>query len=427
MYSLHSYVSRRLSFAIAIIMAVWAVAFFFVMMHEVSDEVDESLENYADVLMLRALRGEELPKENLGSTSEYTLREVSSAYAERIPHVRYEDSEVYVRARGEEEPVRVFSQIFRNSEGKWLELQVLTPSIEKEDLMGQIIMWLAGLYFCTFFTIVILNYYGLRRAMRPLHRLLHWLDHYRLGRKNHALNNPTKIMEFRRLNESAVQTLARSENLHEQQRQFLGNASHELQTPLAICQNRIELLLEDESLSEQQLGELLKVCSTLNGLSKLNRSLLLLCKIESGRFADVKHIDWAALLSKLLPDYEELYSAGGMLTEVSVDGSPSWKMDESLAKALLTNLLKNAYVHNAPGGTVRINMNENGISISNTATDGRSLDPNTIFQRFVHRSDSASSTGLGLPIVHAICKHYGLAIHYHFADNAHVFEVNGAI
>ncbi len=425
MYSLHSYVSRRLSMAIAIVMAVWAIAFFFVMMHEVSDEVDESLENYADVLMLRALRGEELPTENLGTTSEYTLREVSDEYAGRHSHVRYEDSKVYVRARGEEEPVRVFSQIFRNAEGKWMELQVLTPSIEKEDLMGQIIMWLAGLYFCTFFTLVILNYYGLRRAMRPLRRLLHWLDHYKLGGKNRALQNPTKVMEFRRLNESAVQTLARSENLHEQQRQFLSNASHELQTPLAICQNRIELLLEDESLSEQQLGELLKVRSTLGSLSKLNRSLLLLCKIESGRFADVKHIDWPALLGKLLPDYEELYSSGGVQTEVNIEGGPSWRMDESLAEALLTNLIKNAYVHNAPGGTVRIGMNGNGISVSNTATDGRSLNPESIFQRFVHRSDSGSSTGLGLPIAQAICKRYGLSIHYRFADNAHVFEVKG--
>lgn len=94
--------------------------------------------------------------------------------------------------------------------------------------------------------------------MRPLYVLLHWLDKYRIGKVNEPLQNNTRVSEFRKLNEAAVRYAERSEQMFEQQKQFIGNASHEMQTPLAICRNRLEMLMEDENLSESQLEELMK-------------------------------------------------------------------------------------------------------------------------------------------------------------------------
>ena len=96
--------------------------------------------------------------------------------------------------------------------------------------------------------------------------------------------NDTKVIEFRRLNEAANRYAERAESLFERQKQFIGNASHEMQTPLAICRNRLEMLVDDGSaLTEAQLGEILKVQGTLDYLVRLNRSLLLLSKIENGQ------------------------------------------------------------------------------------------------------------------------------------------------
>lgn len=118
--------------------------------------------------------------------------------------------------------------------------------------------WMIFLYIALLLTIIVINVWVFYRNMRPLYVLLHWLDQYRIGKVNEPLQNNTRVSEFRKLNEAAVRYAERSEQMFEQQKQFIGNASHEMQTPLAICRNRLEMLMEDENLSESQLEELMK-------------------------------------------------------------------------------------------------------------------------------------------------------------------------
>lgn len=176
--------------------------------------------------------------------------------------------------------------------------------------------------------------------MRPLYVLLHWLDGYQTGKRNKPLSNDTQITEFRKLNEAAIRYVERTEQMFEQQKQFIGNASHEIQTPLAICRNRLEMLMEDDSLSEKQLEELMKTHQTLEYITKLNKSLLLLSKIDNGQFTDTKELELNVLLKQYLQDYEEVYDYRNI--EVTIDEQGVFKvtMNESLAVALLTNLLK---------------------------------------------------------------------------------------
>lgn len=416
--------SLRLSLLASVVMALWSVLFYMVVMDEVNDETDDTLEDYAEVIMLRALRGEPLPKGSIGTNNQYFLHEVSENYAATQSHVRYEDRKVYIHEKQETEPARVFSQIYRTDDGRWMELEVSTPNIDKEDLKVAILLWLVVLYVSLIVVFFILNYWGMRRCMKPLYKLLQWLDNYRLGATNAPLDNNTVISEFRRLNEVVTRSTRRSEELHEQQRQFIGNASHEIQTPLAICQNRLEMMLDDDTLTEAQMGELLKVRHTLDHLSRLNRSLLLLCKIEGGQFLNHAPVDFAELLRRTLPDYEDFYGARQITTETRCEASaPRWEMDESLGSVLLTNLLKNAYVHNRPGGRVSIVMAEGRLSVANTGTTDEPLDEVAIFSRFYHTPGKSASTGLGLPIVRAICQRYGLQVSYRCEAGLHVFEV----
>ena len=104
------------------------------------------------------------------------------------------------------------------------------------------------------------------------------------------MENTAKITEFRKLNAATMAFAERGEKLFEQQKTFIGNASHEMQTPLAICRNRLEMLMEDETLTEHQLNELIKTHQTLENLTRMNRSLLLLCKIENGQFVDTRSV-----------------------------------------------------------------------------------------------------------------------------------------
>jgi signal transduction histidine kinase len=122
---------------------------------------------------------------------------------------------------------------------------------------------LVGLFTSLLIAILLINIWVFHRSMKPFYRLLKWMDNFRLGTKNLPLDNPTNVTEFRKLNEAVTRYATHSEEVFEQQKQFIGNASHELQTPLAVCRNRLEMLMEDETLNEQQMGEIVKTYLTL--------------------------------------------------------------------------------------------------------------------------------------------------------------------
>ena len=281
----------RISLLLTLVLGVWAFFFYMAMMDEINDEVDDSLEDYSETIIIRALAGEELPSKNSGSNNQYFLREVTSDYADIHEDIVYKDSMVYIVEKEETEPARILTTIFRDDNGHYYELTVSTPSIEKKDLIDAIRDWMLFLYVALLLVIIVVNVWVFQRNMRPLYVLLHWLDKYRIGQPNSPLKNDTKVTEFRKLNDAVRKNTERSEQMFEQQKQFIGNASHEMQTPLAICQNRLEMLMDDDALNETQLEELIKTHQTLEHISKLNKSLLLLSKIDNGQFTETKELE----------------------------------------------------------------------------------------------------------------------------------------
>jgi signal transduction histidine kinase len=333
------------------------------------------------------------------------------------------DEIIDIAEKNETEPARILTTLFKDKEGRHFEVSVYTPTIEKWDLKKAIFQLLVGLFVTLLVAILLINVWVFHRSMKPFYRLLEWLDHFRLGKKNPPLDNPTHTTEFRKLNEAVVRHTAHSESMFEQQKLFIGNASHELQTPLAVCQNRLEMLLEDETLSEHQMGEIIKTCQTLEYVSKLNKSLLLLSKIDNSQFTDFKEVNLGEVLHRYVEDYQDVYSYRGITLDMQEQGTFRLMMNETLAVVLMTNLLKNAFVHNKDKGRILIEITSSGIRFGNTG-DGVALDGKRIFERFYQgNKKKEGSTGLGLAIVDAICRQCGLQIRYRFADPMHWFEI----
>lgn len=411
-----------ISCALTVILSVWATFFYVTIINEVNDEVDDSLEDYSEMIIIRALAGEELPAVDNGSNNQYYLTEVTPEYAASREDIIYKDSMVYIVEKRETEPARILSNIFRDEDGRYFELTVSTPNIEKADLKFAILRQMIFLYVSLLLAIILINIWVFYRNLHPLYVLLHWLDKYRIGTTNEPLQNNTRITEFRKLNDAAIRNAERNEQLFEQQKQFIGNASHEMQTPLAICRNRLEMLMEDESLSEKQLEELIKTHQTLEHITRLNKSLLLLSKIDNGQFTETTELELNTTLKQYLGDYEEVYAYRSITTRVTENGIFRVVMSESLAAALLTNLLRNAFVHNVNGGQIRIDIDEHRCTFRNTAS-GEALDSEHIFDRFYQGSKKEGSTGLGLAISDSICRLQHLRLRYYFEDGEHCFEV----
>ena len=416
-------VLMHLLVGIVVILVGWAVVFYMGIMEEINDEVDDSLEDYTELIITRSLAGKELPAHDSGSNNQYYLREVEPSYALSRPAISYRDSMVYISEKKETEPARILTTLFKDKEGTYFEVAVYTPSIEKKDLRQAIFQLLVGLFVSLLVAILLINIWVFRRSMRPFYRLVDWLDHSRLGKKNVPLENPTHTTEFRKLNEAVMRYATHSEEVFEQQKQFIGNASHELQTPLAICQNRLEMLMEDETLSEPQMEEILKTYQTLEYVSKLNKSLLLLSKIDNSQFVETSEVCINEVLHRYVDDYCEVYDYRGIRLTVEEKGEFRIRMNETLAVVLVTNLLKNAFVHNIDKGEIRIVITSSGIRFGNTG-NGEPLDGKRIFERFYQGKKKEGSTGLGLAIVDAVCRQYQLRVSYSAVDGMHCFEIS---
>ena len=417
--------SLRLSVIKVVVFAFWAALFYFAVIDEINDEVDDSLEDHAETLIRRHLAGERLPSASNDTNNQYYLHEVPAAYADSRSHIRYEDSEVYIRQKNEFEPARTISYIFSDDDGRFFELMVYTPTIDKDDLKAAVAWWILALYAAMVLCTVAVNIVTLRRFMRPLQALLAWLGAYRIGGRNRPMPPQTDIDEFRRLGEAMERSFRRSEQAYEQQKLFTANASHEMQTPLAVIQSRLEMLLDDGNLTERQMGDVVKTLHTLQALARTNRSLLLLCKIDNGQFTDARPVSMEAVIGRLLADIQAVYAHKRIAVTTSADGDMTLTMDPSLASTLASNLLKNAFVHTCSDGSITIGITPGAVTIANTGHDGP-LDAQRIFERFYHSPQKASSTGLGLAIVKAICRLYGLGIAYSFEDDRHVFTLTPA-
>ena len=414
-------IALRLTAVLLPLMAVWGALFYFTMVDEIRDEADDALEDYSAMIISRILSGEELPQGNDGSNNSFEVHAVDSDYAATHPHLSYRDENIYIPDKREKEPARVITSIFHDAAGNYYELTVTTPTFEKADLFETVLGWIVVLYVALLVIVLTITMIIFRRGLQPLYDLLHWLDAYRPGGRPERVPNNTDVEEFRRLNVALQQAVDRSEELFERQSQFIGNASHELQTPLAIIGNRVEWLLDSTTITEEEAGELFKIKKTLSRAVRLNKTLLLLTKIDNGQFPESVEVDLVQMIQESAESYGDVYAEREVSVTHSLPAEFKVEMNESLAATLVTNLIKNAFVHSSNGSEVHISIAGRTLTISNAGEEP--LDKEHIFERFYQAARKEGSTGLGLALVAAICRYYNLRLEYFFADGKHHFEV----
>ena len=413
----------RVSLVMVFVMSLWAVLFYMALMEEANDEVDDTLQSCSEVIMLKWLSGKEMPLQSNESVNHYYLREVPADYAQQVPAMIFRDEELFMAERVEREPARSLTSIFQTADGKYWQLKVIIPTFEKEDFRQAIVNWMLCLYILMMIVLVSIIIWKYNKHMRPLYKVLHWLEAYQVGRKNPPLDNPTKVEEFMQLNETAQAFVQRSEAVFEQKKVFIGNVSHEMQTPLAISLNRLEMLMDDDALTERQLAELIKTHQTLTHLTRLNKSLLLLFKIDNNQFIEETSVSFRQLVEKYLEDYKEVYTHKHIQVTCQVVSDFTVQMNDMLANMLITNLLKNAFVHNVESGKLRIEIQKEYFSIQNSGVS-TPLDSVKIFQRFYQQQKNEGNTGLGLAIADAVCKHSALALEYIYHTGVHEFRIS---
>ncbi|MGQ3088502.1 sensor histidine kinase, partial [Flavobacterium sp.] len=152
-----------------------------------------------------------------------------------------------------------------------------------------------------------------------------------------------------------------------------------------------------------------------------NKSLLMLSKIENRQFAEEDVVDFNQIVKQLVEDYSDLAEYKNISITIDDREQLHFVMNKGLALTLVSNLLKNAIVHNSNGGSIAIKLNANSIMIKNTGSTV-ALNAAHIFKRFTHNPENEQSIGLGLSIVSSIISNYRLKVDYSF-DGSHIFTV----
>lgn len=416
------YTYRKLSILLFLLMAGWGVLFYYAVVEEVVDETDDTLENYAYLLIKELLRDPSLLNTKGNLMSVYSFRPIDEEEALNYREVFY-DSTVYVEIEDEYEPVRAMKTVFRMPDGQFYELTLMISTLERDDLRIAMLWYLSGLFLMLIICTSIGVRLVLKGAFRPLQKLLDWIQQIQPGKVVPPLDNPTHIREFRQLSDAAISMAGRSYKAYEEQKQFIENASHELQTPLAIVRGKVELLAESEALSEQQMKELDAIYATLNRAVKLNRSLLLLSRIENGQFTEMEDVSIDDILDGLLPDLMDIYEHRQVHLVRERGKAPFIvRCNQSLVQIMLSNLVKNALLHNVDGGELQIITTPDSLQIRNSGK--APLDREKLFRRFYHPVEGKKdSNGLGLAIAQTIARSVSLELSYEWENGMHCFRL----
>lgn len=417
-----SYTYRKLALLLFLLMAVWGVLFYYAIIDEVVDETDDTLENYGEILMESALHDPSILETEGSLMSFYKFTPISEEEGRHYRQVFY-DATVYIELEDEDEPVRVMCTAFRMPDGQYYELKLMISILERDDMVEAMLWYLGALFLlfliCTSIGIQLV----LKGVFRPLHRLLDWLHCIQPGKEVPPLDNPTKIREFRQLSDAALDMGNRSYKAYEEQKQFIENASHELQTPLAIVRGKVELLAESEGMTEQQMEQLDEIYATLGRAAKLNKSLLLLSRIENGQYTEMEDVSVDEILDELLPDLMDIYEHKQVRLIRKREEQPFIiRCNHSLAQILVSNLVKNSLLHNREEGELQVLTTPTSLVIKNTGDVP--LDGEKLFRRFYHGMDGKKdSTGLGLAIARSIALSSSLKLTYEWQDGMHTFRL----
>ena len=337
-----------------------------------------------------------------------------------IPDPTFSDTTLFNKFENEMEPFRQlrFPVMMRGQ--MWL-MSVSASTVEHHDVVLILVVLLATIFGLLLLVMLWVNRVVSRQVWQPFFETLEKMRRFRLADHTPLTLTPSSVEEIQELNATLENLAHQVRRDYHTVKKFTENASHELQTPLAVIQSKVEVLLQDDTLSEAQVQQINIIGQSTRRMTRLNQSLLLLSKIENHQFLERKSVNLKPLLEKRLAWLEDFIAEKrlGFQTDLA---EKTLEMNPFLAETLVTNLLTNAVKHNLKGGLLRVTLNENCLIVENSAAppEGSVTD---LAARFARGNPHSEGVGLGLAIVLEICEQQGFGLEMAFEDDVWRVEV----
>lgn len=305
-------------------------------------------------------------------------------------------------------------------DGKPYRVRIETNVEEVDETVSAI-----ALTTCCFITLLIIGFILLNRQLSkkiwgPFTDTLEKLKRFDLNTTTKIDFQATDIKEFTELNETLERLIANNTLAFTQQKEFAQNASHELQTPLALLKSKLDLLIQSVSLTEEHRSIIESLDNSVSRITRINKNLLLLTSIENKGYESVS-IDLSAMVRSLTDIFTGYSQGKGKIISIHSEDGVRVNANESLTEIMISNLLSNAIRHGIEETPVTLIVDKQSISVKNGGS--RALNPDALFKRFMSVNTQTQGTGLGLAIVKEICDKYHWKIAYSHAEGHHIFSV----
>ena len=294
--------------------------------------------------------------------------------------------------------------------------------VETEDLLKNIAI--------LFFAIISILLFGLffitkklsLNLWKPFYKTLQQIESFEIDKTKQPDFAETDVEEFNRLNTSIKKLIEKNTIIYKSQKEFIENAAHELQTPLAVFQAKIDTLIQRSDVTQEQSEILDSLNENVSRLNRLNRNLLLLSKMENDSYSDKQTISLTNYIQKNLNFFTEQAKAKSLIIKMDLQKDFEIKSNPVLAEVLISNLFLNAIKHNIEGGQICIAIQENKLVFSNSGQPSP-LNTDKLFKRFSKSNPSEQGTGLGLSIIKKIADINNWTVAYNHENNLHSFSI----
>ena len=402
-----------------IVLLVAIPVFYFVIQGIVRDDVDEDLMNTKEILRPKiadALQNNTISQLNFLDHDVTVSASTSSKIFDTLT-----TSEIFDTVAKELVPYRVLTSHFTVN-GKPCMLQVKTSLVDNDDLIASIVKVQVILLLLLIAGLFIINRNLSKKIWMPFYTTLNKLRNYKVEKHEPLDLSKSSITEFNDLNTSLQELTERTHLSYISQKEFTENASHEMQTPLAIFQSKLELLMQTTPLSEEQAQLMSDLADAGQRMARLNKSLVLLTKIENSQFAEKESVSLKNCIEKFILLYQPQILEKKIIIENRITTDEILNANTALIEVLVSNLLGNAIRHNNVSGSISIQLHSGELVIENTGRQ-TPLDETKIFERFQKESTDNNSIGLGLEMVKKVCNINQYIITYLFQNNRHRFII----
>lgn len=303
-------------------------------------------------------------------------------------------------------------------------VRIRRSMVENDDILRAIAGIQLLILILLFSSLLAINKNLNKKIWNPFYKTLESLRKFRID-KDKPLNLPeVPITELDNLNKSLNALTGHNKEIFQAQKEFTENASHELQTPLALMRSDLDMLWQTSPITEEQAKLLQNLTETNSRMSGLNKSLLFLAKIDNNQFPGTEEIELDNIIENILERLEPAFAQRDIQIVKNISSGIREKANKTLIETLFSNLITNALRYTPQNGTVNIVLSATSFEISNSG-DGKALDKEKLFKRFMKQSNSGKSgNGLGLEICKRICDLNVYGIRYDFTDSMHRFTID---